>query len=46
MIYKNPEIAKLFKDETIHVLDYECEYDKGLPDVEKFPEYTNKVWSK
>lgn len=24
MIYNNPEISKLFKEETIHVLDYDC----------------------
>jgi hypothetical protein len=44
MIYKNPEIAALFNEETIHVLDYDLEYDKGLPDAQKFPEYNNKTW--
>jgi hypothetical protein len=43
MIYKNPEIAQLFNEESIHVLDYECEYDKTI-DYEKFPEYNNRTW--
>jgi len=42
MIYKVPEITEFFNEETIHVLDYDCEYDTGY-DVEKFPEYKNKV---
>ena len=33
MIYKNPEITKYFSEETIHVLDYDLEYDKGFPDT-------------
>ena len=45
MIYRNPAITKYFNEETIHVIDYDCEYDVGYPNVEKFPEYTNKVWS-
>jgi len=44
MIYKNEKITKLFKEETIHVLDYNCEYIPGYPDIEKFPEYKNKTW--
>ncbi len=43
MIYSNVEIQKLFKDETIHVLDYDCEYDTTI-DYEKFPEYKNTTW--
>ena len=43
MIYRNPEISALFNEETIHVLDYDCEYDRTI-DYEKFPEYNNKVW--
>lgn len=45
MIYKNAEISKLFNEETIHVLDYEFEYDQGFPDTEKFPEFKNKLFS-
>lgn len=45
MIYKNAEISKLFNEETIHVLDYEFEYDQGFPDAEKFPEFKNKLFS-
>jgi len=44
MIYRNPGITKYFNEETIHVIDYEIEYDKGFGDAEKFPEYNNKVW--
>jgi len=44
MLYQNPEITKYFNEETIHVLDYDCEYDKGIPDPTKFPEYQNNVW--
>ena len=43
MIYKVPEITEYFNEETIHVLDYECEYDTEI-DTKKFPEYHNKVW--
>jgi len=44
MLWNNKEITKHFNEETIHILDYDCEYDKGLPDPAKFPEYQNKVW--
>ena len=44
MIYSNPEIAELFNDETIHVLDYDCEYDVEV-DRQKFPEYKNSMWN-
>ncbi|CAD8155856.1 unnamed protein product [Paramecium pentaurelia] len=44
MLYKNNEINALFKDETLHVLDYDCEYDRGYPCPEKFPEFKNKFW--
>lgn len=46
MLYNNKEIAELFNEETIHVIDYDLEYDKGFPDPEKFPEYNNKLFSK
>lgn len=45
MMYNNPEISELFSEETIHVMDYEFDYDKTI-DYEKFPEYRNKVWCK
>lgn len=45
LLYRTPEITKHFSDATIHVLDYDMEYVKGLPDPEKFPEYQNKVFS-
>ena len=44
MIYSNPEISKLFSEETIHVLSYDCEYDEGYPCEKKFPEFKNKLW--
>lgn len=44
MIHKNPEISELFKAETIHILDYDFEYEEGYPDEAKFPEYQNKLW--
>lgn len=44
MIYNNEEIKKHFADETIHVMDYDFEYEKGLPCAEKFPEFDNKLF--
>ena len=44
MIHKNKELGELFKPESIHVLDYDLEFDEGLPDAAKFPEYENKLW--
>lgn len=44
MIHKNAEISQLFTPETIHVLDYDLEYDSGIPDDAKFPEYRSKLW--
>ena len=43
MLYSHQEVAALFKDDTIHVLDYDCEYDKDI-DMEKFPEFRNQTW--
>ena len=45
MLYQNSEVTKYFKEETIHVMDYDFEYDQGFPDAEKFPEFNNKVFS-
>lgn len=44
MLYSNPEISELFKEETIHVMDYNFEYDQGFPDAEDFPEFNNKYF--
>ena len=44
MLYKNDEITAYFNEETLHILDYDCEYDKGFPDPEKFPEFNNRVF--
>ena len=43
MIYNVPEVSEFFNEETIHVLDYQCEYDTEVDRV-KFPEFNNKVW--
>lgn len=44
MIHEHPEIGALFKPETIHILDYDLEYDEGYPDEAKFPEFNNSVF--
>lgn len=44
IIHDNPELGPLFKPETIHVLDYDLEYDAGLPCETKFPEFKNKLF--
>jgi hypothetical protein len=44
MIYTHPEISKYFKDATIHVLDYNFEFDKGFPDEAEFPEFKNNLF--
>lgn len=36
----------MFDEETMHILDYECEFDKGYKNAEKFPEYNNRVFNK
>lgn len=43
MMYSNPEITKYFNEDSIHVLDYDMEFDPTL-DLVKFPEYKNKIW--
>ena len=44
MLYKNDKITEYFNEETLHILDYDCEYDKGFPNPEKFPEFNNRVF--
>lgn len=44
MMYSNEKIAELFNEETIHVLDYDMEWESGFPDVNKFPEFENKMF--
>ena len=44
MIWKNQEISKFFTEETVHILDYDCEYDRGFKCPEKFPEFQNKTF--
>lgn len=40
-IHENPELGPLFKPESIHLLDYDMEYDEGYPNETKFPEFKN-----
>jgi hypothetical protein len=44
MIHQNEELGKLFKPESIHVMDYDLEWDQGYPCETKFPEFKNKFW--
>lgn len=44
MLWTNSEISKYFSEDTVHILDYDCEYTKGLEETEKFPEFKNKVF--
>jgi len=44
MMYRNPVVAKYFKEDTIHVIDYDMEYVNGFLCPEKFPEYNNKIF--
>jgi len=44
MLWNNKELSKYFTEETVHILDYDCEYDKGFPDPKTFPEFGNKVF--
>ena len=37
IIHQNAELGALFKPETIHLLDYDLEYDTGMPCEKKFP---------
>ena len=44
MIHQNAELGKLFKPESIHILDHDIEWDQGYPCEKKFPEFKNKFW--
>ncbi len=37
MIHQNAELGKLFKPESIHILDNDIEWDQGYPCEKKFP---------
>lgn len=28
-MWNNKELTKYFSEETVHILDYDCEYDRG-----------------
>jgi hypothetical protein len=43
MIHSNERIQELFSVETMHVLDFDCEYTP-YPDAEEFPEFNNKLF--
>lgn len=44
IIHDHPEIGQLFKTDSIHILDYDLEYDSGFPCEKKFPEFKNKLF--
>lgn len=44
MVHTNEEIGKLFDVNSIYVLDYDMEWNKGFPCAEKFPEFENKLF--
>ena len=43
LLEENEKISELFKVETMHVLDYQCEY-QPIPCNEEFPEFNNKYF--
>ena len=43
MLHDNERIQELFSVETMHVLDYDCEY-QPIPDSLEFPEFNNKYF--
>lgn len=43
IIHDNARIQELFAIETMHVLDYDCEY-QPFPDAVEFPEFNNKFF--
>ena len=44
MLFSNEELSKHFSVDTMYVIDYDLEYDKGIPSAEKFPEFQNKLF--
>ena len=46
MIHEDKKLGELFRVETTQVMDYDCEYDKGFPDAEEFPEFNNPMFSR
>ena len=44
MVHQNAELGKLFKPESIHILDHDIEWDAGYPCEKKFPEFKNTFW--
>lgn len=43
MLHENERIQQLFSVETMHVLDFDCDY-APYPDPEEFPEFNNKYF--
>lgn len=43
LLEENPRINELFQVETMHVLDFDCEF-LPMPDAEEFPEVKNKFF--
>ena len=44
IVHQNAEIGELFKPESIHLMDYDMQYDEGFPCEKKFPEFKNKFF--
>lgn len=44
MLKQNPTVSKYFADETLHLLDFHCEYIRGFRNLEEMPEYKNKIY--
>lgn len=44
MIFTNPQIKKYFNNNSTVLLDFECDYQKGFPSAEEFPEFENAVF--
>lgn len=43
IIHENPRVQELFSVDTMHVLDFDCEY-APMPDAEDFPEFQNPLF--
>lgn len=39
ILWNNKELTQYFSEETSHILDYDCEYDRGFKEGEDFPEF-------
>lgn len=44
LLRQNMTISKYFSEETLHLLDFHCEYIPGFPNMEEMPEYKNTIY--